>query len=674
MNLIPAINVAPSRLAMPTSAIANPGASAGSSAFADAMRSAFSPAHASQAAPNRSATSVSSRSQSSSGRHANSVGDPVSQDNSQGATQAGQVPNGSPVAQAANGAVENATPSSGMSSQDSIPGGDGPAPTTVQAMALAQTEKAAIQSGAGPAKEDSGSATQSAGLPAVPARKETPSAKGANSGKIGSASVSPAIATSTPVIAANVSATVTNVPAVAANVSATVTNVPAVAANVPAAVTNTPAAKQSGSRSAGPGTTADATGGPGPDAIHPTSKDFFTATSATAPTLPARAPQEGASAILPQSVGVGVKAAAMMPEQVAVPSREPAGGPAPVPSQRTRGAQVEQGNNERPAAASNSASATSTTSTSPTDQNVGPAGNAGGSQAAGKVEGGPANAPTTGSVNAGADTNPSGASTTGTPNTPDNGSPAFKSGSGPFTHDGNSTGASSVTSAALPPNSATASGSAGAFASSLPLGPGVPHGNAADPGAGIHGSSSVFSAPGHSSVAQNPGPSGAGLAAGRGTSSDAFAALDSAAAGERGVLLHAAPHQVAVGIADPSLGWVEVRAERIAGQVAAALTADSTASHAALTSVLPSMATYLQEQRAGVQQIHVEAGLAGGQPGTGSQGQPSSQGDARTSPDTVAMASPGDTGWAVAPPGGGPIPASLGTNSMFEGRRFSIRA
>jgi hypothetical protein len=140
------------------------------------------------------------------------------------------------------------------------------------------------------------------------------------------------------------------------------------------------------------------------------------------------------------------------------------------------------------------------------------------------------------------------------------------------------------------------------------------------------------------------------------------------------VLLHAAPHQVAVGIADPSLGWVEVRAERIAGQVAAALTADSAASHAALTSVLPSMATYLQEQRAGVQQIHVETGLAGGQPGTGSQGQPSSQGDARTSPDKAAIASPGDTGWAVAPPGGGPIPASLGTNSMFEGRRFSIRA
>lgn len=650
MNSIPAIDVAPSRLAVPASAIANPGAAAGDSVFADAMRSAFSPAHASQAASNSSATSISSRSQSSSGRHANSAGDPVSQDNSRGATQAGQVPNGKPFAQAANGAVENATPSSGMSSQGSIPGGDGPAPTTGQAMALAQTEKAAIQSGAGPAKGDSGSATQSAGLPAVPARKETPSAKGTNSGRIGGVSVSPATAAIVPVV------------------------VP----NTPAAGTNVPVTKALGSASPGANMASDPTGVSKPIGGDATSKTSVPGPSATASALPARAPQEGASggtdAILPLLVGVGVKAAAMMPEQVAVPSRGPAGGPAPVPSQGARGAQAEQGNNERPAAAWNSAGATGTTSSSPTDQNVGPAGNAGGSQAAGKVEEGPANASTTGSLNAGADTNLSGASTTGTPDTSGNSSPAFKSGSGPSAHDGNSTGASNVTPAALPPNSTTVSGSAGAFASSLSPGPGILHGNAADPGTGILGNSSIFSAPGHSRAAQNPGPSDAGLAAGQGTSSDAFAALDSAAAGERGVLLHAAPHQVAVGIADPSLGWVEVRAERIAGQVAAALTADSAASHAALTSVLPSMATYLQEQRAGVQQIHVEAGLAGGQPGTGSQGQPSSQGDARTSPDKAAMASPGDTGWAVAPPGGGPIPASLGTNSMFEGRHFSIRA
>ena len=77
------------------------------------------------------------------------------------------------------------------------------------------------------------------------------------------------------------------------------------------------------------------------------------------------------------------------------------------------------------------------------------------------------------------------------------------------------------------------------------------------------------------------------------------------------MLLHAAPHQVAVGVTDPSLGWVEVRAERVSGQIAAALTTGSAASHAALTSVLPTMATYLQEHHAGVHQVHVESSLAG---------------------------------------------------------------
>lgn len=110
------------------------------------------------------------------------------------------------------------------------------------------------------------------------------------------------------------------------------------------------------------------------------------------------------------------------------------------------------------------------------------------------------------------------------------------------------------------------------------------------------------------------------------TASDTFAALDSSAAADHGVLLHAAPHQVAVGVSDPALGWVEVRAERVQGQVTAAVTASSAASHQALTSVLPLMATYLQDHHPGVHQLHLDNAFAGHHAGAGSQnGSPAQQ-------------------------------------------------
>jgi hypothetical protein len=190
----------------------------------------------------------------------------------------------------------------------------------------------------------------------------------------------------------------------------------------------------------------------------------------------------------------------------------------------------------------------------------------------------------------------------------------------------------------------------------------------------LHDSSSVFSAVSYSGTGGNFSPSNTGVTAALATTSDAFTALDSAGAGERGVLLHAAPHQVAVGVSDPSLGWVEVRAERISGQITAALSTNSSASHAALTSVLPTMATYLQEHHAGVQQVHVETSLAWGQPGAGSQGQSPSQSDARTSPDNLAMPNSGNNSWNPTPVGRGTILASQATNLINEGHHFSIRA
>ena len=140
------------------------------------------------------------------------------------------------------------------------------------------------------------------------------------------------------------------------------------------------------------------------------------------------------------------------------------------------------------------------------------------------------------------------------------------------------------------------------------------------------------------------------------------------------MLLHAAPHQVAVGVTDPSLGWVEVRAERVSGQIAAALTTGSAASHAALTSVLPTMATYLQEHHAGVHQVHVESSLAGGQAGTGSQGQASSQYDARTTTDTGTAINAATNSWNAVPVSSAAVASGQRNSFINEGHHFSIRA
>lgn len=198
---------------------------------------------------------------------------------------------------------------------------------------------------------------------------------------------------------------------------------------------------------------------------------------------------------------------------------------------------------------------------------------------------------------------------------------------------------------------------------------------------GLHGGSNFVPAVGGTNVANSARNTGlthvSSQAAHR--ASDAFVALDSGTVAEHGVLLHAATHHVAVGVTDPALGWVEVRAERIGGRITAALTANSAASHAALSSVMPSMATYLQDHHAGVQHVHVETGLAGGQAGAGSQGQSSSQNDARH----TAGGSTAENG--IVPIGGGKdwghaairtdvALSSPATRAAIEGHQLSIRA
>ncbi|MES2220992.1 MAG: hypothetical protein V4587_08510 [Acidobacteriota bacterium] len=200
------------------------------------------------------------------------------------------------------------------------------------------------------------------------------------------------------------------------------------------------------------------------------------------------------------------------------------------------------------------------------------------------------------------------------------------------------------------------------------------HSTFGDASSGLQNGSSVFSSVGHPSASGSLSSPTTGSTSLRATTADAFTALDSAASGERGVLLHAAPHQVAVGITDPSLGWVEVRAERVSGQIAAALIANSAASHAALTAVLPTMANYLQEHHPGVQQVHVEPSLTGGQAGAGSQGQASSQSEGRTPLDNLTRVNQSTNSWSNVPSAQPAVTAGSRINPIYEGHRFSIRA
>jgi hypothetical protein len=61
-------------------------------------------------------------------------------------------------------------------------------------------------------------------------------------------------------------------------------------------------------------------------------------------------------------------------------------------------------------------------------------------------------------------------------------------------------------------------------------------------------------------------------------------------------VLASTPRGLAVGVSDPGLGWVEIRAHAGEGQIAATLSASS-AAHAALTAQLPAMREYLAGQQ-----------------------------------------------------------------------------
>lgn len=353
----------------------------------------------------------------------------------------------------------------------------------------------------------------------------------------------------------------------------------------------------------------------------------------------------------------------------------PANGPQSVSAQEAHAAHAAQGGAATPRAAWNSAGGAATDSALNATQAIESAGNTDGNSTAGQTQESLATGLPGGSTDSGVKAKIVDDSGAGSPESAGNTGNNGDNGNAPSNSKVSAGAIAGSTVAPALLTSATAKGNAGALAPSISSGCGTEHEPAAGLSLGLSTTPGLFPGASHVSSTQNPAISNPGPATSHVTPSDAFAALDNATAGERGVLLHAAPHQVAVGITDPSLGWVEVRAERIAGQISATLSAISATSHAALTSVLPTMATYLQDHHTGVHQVHVETGMGSGQQGAGSQGQPFSQNDAPGSSESAAIGDPGSNGWAVAPSGGGLITASTQANGAFvEGHHFSIHA
>ncbi|MGO8720112.1 MAG: hypothetical protein ACLQMO_12975 [Acidobacteriaceae bacterium] len=655
MSPIQHIDGATPRPVVPGSTGAEPGAAGSSNQFATVMRSAFSAAHTPQSSPNRStqssaAASVASprqsaRSQSSAAADSNSGGDNVSPEAGSDATQGGQVANGNPSAQAANAADQNASPSSDSSTQVSVQGGDGSTLTQPQIVLPVQADAHAVRSSSTVTSNGDPGTTQSATSSTPPGRKAALSGKGASSGGTTGASVSPAVVANVAVVA----------------------------------VTNTPAAKTLGSNLAGTETPADTTG------ATVSSKNSFAPGVTTSSALPVGTPQqdgtggndtniEARGAQNKQAQGaLNIQAAGIIPGGAIFSGREMASRPNLDQAHDAQGTTAAQRNDDKPAAG-NSADTASASSSSGGNQGVISGSGAAGSQSAAPAVAKTVNNSANGSADSSANASASSASTAGTQGPAGNQSSTTDSGNGSSTHNSNSAAGNNSSAGTQLPNAAAAKASDGGLASSMPPGAGIPHENPADSVAGVHASSSVFPVSNHANATGAFAASNTNLAGTRGTPSDAFMALDSGAAGERGVLLHASPHQFAVGVTDPTLGWVEVRAERTAGQVTAALATSSAASHAALTSVLPSMASYLQEHHAGVQQVHVETGLAGGQTGTGSHSQSSPQSDGRNGAENTTVVNAASNRWTVMPLGGESIGAVRGTSSSIEGRRFSIHA
>ncbi|MGC2212701.1 MAG: hypothetical protein WA419_12120 [Silvibacterium sp.] len=83
------------------------------------------------------------------------------------------------------------------------------------------------------------------------------------------------------------------------------------------------------------------------------------------------------------------------------------------------------------------------------------------------------------------------------------------------------------------------------------------------------------------------------------------------------VVLHSGAQHVAVGVRDPDLGWIEIKTQNTAGQLAATLVTTSSQTHATLAAQLPAMTQYLHERDVRVGTLAVQQQMPGGNSGSG---------------------------------------------------------
>lgn len=82
-----------------------------------------------------------------------------------------------------------------------------------------------------------------------------------------------------------------------------------------------------------------------------------------------------------------------------------------------------------------------------------------------------------------------------------------------------------------------------------------------------------------------------------------FERMDSAAAPQ---MIENTPQRLAVGVRNAGLGWVEIRTNRVAGQVSATLSTGSVESHAAVSAQLPPMREYLSAEHVRIDNLASE--------------------------------------------------------------------
>jgi len=132
------------------------------------------------------------------------------------------------------------------------------------------------------------------------------------------------------------------------------------------------------------------------------------------------------------------------------------------------------------------------------------------------------------------------------------------------------------------------------------------------------------------------------------TDSNPFQRLD--AADSPATLLHANAHEVAVGVRDPSLGWVEIQTQSSAGHVIASLTAASAQAHASLAAQVPALTQYLADRNVQMHSIGVstQSGQGdGGQSRSGSGPESYSQGKTTSPGSTQTLSKAVEDGSAL---------------------------